>query len=32
MGGLTESNPVLGWGLVMGLVALSIPPRSRPAR
>ena len=27
MGGLTESNPVLGWGLVLGVVAIAgLPP------
>jgi hydrogenase-4 component F len=27
MGGLTESNPVLGWGLVLGVVAITgLPP------
>ena len=27
MGGLTETNPVLGWGLVLGVVAIAgLPP------
>src|SRR6185312_4516022 len=27
MGGLTETNPVLGWGLILGVVAIAgLPP------